>query len=282
MPRPRADALLLGARFRLAQPHAPRGGFAGERLGRGPGASLEFEDRRAYAPGDDVRHLDWAAYARTDQLQVRLHREEVVPRLDLVLDASASMAVDAEKAQACVDWTAFLLAAARSGGWSTRLLRVADEVAPLDPAQLAERGVELDGTRPLAALLPAVLPLLRRRAFVLLLSDFLFPHDPAELVRPLQARAGPLVLLQLLSPFDADPPQGAAARLTDAESGAALDVVLDDAAVARYRARSAALRDGLATECRRAAATFLALRSDVALEAACRTELLPRGIVAAN
>ena len=39
-------------------------------------------------PGDDLRHVDWAAYARSDSLNIRLYREEVAPRLDLLIDVA--------------------------------------------------------------------------------------------------------------------------------------------------------------------------------------------------
>src|SRR5215472_12263408 len=87
------------ASFRIAMPRSPaRGGF-GQRLGTNAGSSLEFQDYRQYAPGDDLRHVDWAAYARSEVLSVRLYREEVAPRVDLVLDVSRSMAVTDRKFQ---------------------------------------------------------------------------------------------------------------------------------------------------------------------------------------
>ena len=60
------------AAFRLTMPRTPIGGRIGERLGSGTGSSLEFQDYRPYAPGDDLRHVDWAAYARSELLAVRL------------------------------------------------------------------------------------------------------------------------------------------------------------------------------------------------------------------
>src|SRR5216117_3687480 len=79
--------------FRIAMPRSPaRGGF-GERLGANAGSSLEFQDYRQYSAGDDLRHVDWAAYARSEVLTVRLYREEVAPRIDIVFDTSRSMVV---------------------------------------------------------------------------------------------------------------------------------------------------------------------------------------------
>src|SRR5512132_3749660 len=102
MPTPSIDwpRVRAAAAFRLAMPRTPAGGRVGERLGSGTGSSLEFQDYRPYAAGDDLRHVDWAAYARSELLAVRLYREEVVPRIDLVLDSSRSMAVSGQKFRA--------------------------------------------------------------------------------------------------------------------------------------------------------------------------------------
>jgi uncharacterized protein (DUF58 family) len=52
--------------YQLGSLRLPSLGRSGELLGRGAGSSLEFQEYRQYVPGDDIRHLDWAAYARTD------------------------------------------------------------------------------------------------------------------------------------------------------------------------------------------------------------------------
>ena len=69
----------------------PVAGRTGELLGRGTGSSLEFQEYREYVPGDDIRHVDWAAFARSDALMVRLYREEISPRTEILFDASTSM-----------------------------------------------------------------------------------------------------------------------------------------------------------------------------------------------
>src|SRR6516225_4349935 len=78
-------------RFALAAPRHGPANRAGSVLGARAGSSLEFRDHRAYEPGDDLRHVDWNAYARSDQLSVKLYREEVSPHLDVLIDGSASM-----------------------------------------------------------------------------------------------------------------------------------------------------------------------------------------------
>src|SRR6187431_2387720 len=99
------------AAARLALPRTLLRGRAGERLGAGTGSSLEFQDYRPYAPGDDLRHVDWAAYARSELLAVRLYREEVAPRVDLVIDVSRSMAVTDLKLRAHGELSALLACA---------------------------------------------------------------------------------------------------------------------------------------------------------------------------
>lgn len=55
------------------------------------GASLEFRQHRQYAAGDDVRHVDWKAWAKRDRLYVKQFEEDANLRLRLLVDASASM-----------------------------------------------------------------------------------------------------------------------------------------------------------------------------------------------
>ncbi|MBI4526620.1 MAG: DUF58 domain-containing protein [Deltaproteobacteria bacterium] len=55
------------------------------------GTSLEFADYRRYAPGDELRYVDWGIFARTDRLYVKLFREEVDLFVYLFIDASGSM-----------------------------------------------------------------------------------------------------------------------------------------------------------------------------------------------
>lgn len=56
------------------------------------GFSVEFADHREYAPGDDLKYLDWHLYARTDRYYIKRFEEETNVRCYVVLDRSASMA----------------------------------------------------------------------------------------------------------------------------------------------------------------------------------------------
>jgi uncharacterized protein (DUF58 family) len=68
------------------------GALSGMHRNLHPGASLEFTEHKEYAPGDDVRRIDWKAVARTDRYSVKRFEDETEMQMLLVLDSSASMA----------------------------------------------------------------------------------------------------------------------------------------------------------------------------------------------
>ena len=88
----RSRALL--SRYALAS--SALSGEAGERTAMEAGHSVEYHDFRPYQPGDELRYVDWNAYARTGRLYTRLHRAERNIRLHILLDVSASMRVGAK------------------------------------------------------------------------------------------------------------------------------------------------------------------------------------------
>jgi uncharacterized protein (DUF58 family) len=247
-------AVRAAASIRLAMPRTPLRGRAGERLGAGTGASLEFQDYRAYAPGDDLRHVDWAAYARADLLAVRLYREEVAPRVDVVLDVSRSMAVTAEKRRAYGELSGLLACACVSTVADSRIITTSGSPShPLHVPEHIERFLGCDAT--LSALEESHLPF-RRRSMRLVVSDFLFPHDADTLVSRLARDSAWLGIVQLTLAEESEPAQDGARRLVDVEGRGELDLVIDDAAIEDYRTRFSRLRLALSTASRRVGARF--------------------------
>lgn len=282
MPRPSADAERLAERFRLALFEVPRRGLAGDLLGRGTGSSLEFHDRRTYSPGDDVRHLDWRAMARSDQTLVRVYREELLPRLEVVLDVSASLASDAEKAQRALDVAWLFARSAERASSEVRVTLAGDRPERVELESLRGRDTEFSARAPLGPALHDASTLFTPGGLRVVISDFLAPYDARELVRPLAARAGGLVIVQVLSSFDRSPPTGAALRLVDAENDSNLDAWLDEATVDAYRSRLKALVDALETETRRANGRFFSLDSSEPLELQIDRDFVPASVLAAS
>ena len=105
-----AERLRLPMRSRVWQ------GAAGELAGAGSGVSMDFQDHRPYFPGDDPRHINWQAYARTGQYTMKLYREEVRPSVDILFDASPSMFLTPEKARRSAGLLHFVLECAQRAG----------------------------------------------------------------------------------------------------------------------------------------------------------------------
>jgi uncharacterized protein (DUF58 family) len=235
-------------------PRTPVGGRLGERLGSGTGSSLEFQDYRQYALGDDLRHVDWSAYARSEVLAVRLYREEVAPRIDLVLDVSRSMTLTEGKGRAYGELCALLACACTSTEADSRVVTAAaDEARPLERPEQIERFLSCDATE--SALEGSHLPL-RRRSLRVVVSDFLFPHDADVLVGRLAREGASLAIVQLTLPEEADPSAEGGRRMQDIEGHGEFDLVIDDRVVRDYRERFGRLRLGLARAARRAGASF--------------------------
>ena len=243
-----------GTALSLAPPARTPAGAAGERLGGRVGSSVEFMDFREYAPGDDLRRLDWAAYARTDRLITRLYREEVTPHCDLLVDASASMDLPGTpKAEAALRVAGLLAGAAEASRWSTRLFAldapaegpVGREVPGGNAAPAAWdwpgfAGAADRGSK--AAEEPAVrgsAPLrLKRQALRVVVTDLLFEADPEAVAARFADGAAGLTVIQLLAARDADPGgEGFSGdvRLVDAEAGGLREARLDAAALRAYR-----------------------------------------------
>jgi uncharacterized protein (DUF58 family) len=249
-------------------PRTPIGGRVGERLGTGTGSSLEFQDYRPYAPGDDLRHVDWAAYARSEMLAVRLYREEVSPRIDLVLDTSRSIQVTDGKLRAFAALSALLACACASTLADSRILtRAGAPSEPLHTPEDIERHLSFE--RNVSALEEGHLSF-RRRSLRIVVSDFLFPHDPDSLISRLARDSASLAIVQLTLREEAEPDAEGGRRLIDVEGRGELDLVIDAPAVQQYRASFNRLRLGLSAAARRAGARYAHLLCETPLREAAR------------
>ena len=254
--------------FRLAMPRAPIGGTLGERLGARTGSSLEFQEYRQYAPGDDLRHVDWAAYARSEVLTVRLYREEVAPRIDLVLDISGSMAVTPQKLAAYGELAALLACMSAASAANARVITSMAEAHPLHRPEEIEPF--LDCTASTSAIEDVRAPF-RHGSLRIVVSDFLFPHDADVLVGRLARGGAWLTIIQLTSNEEAEPVVEGGRHLIDIEGHGELDLVIGEKAVREYRDRFSRLRLGLSVAARRAGAHFAHLVAGTPLRQAARS-----------
>lgn len=77
--------------FELRAKMIVEGVMSGQHRSPHHGISVEFAQHRPYVPGDDIRHLDWKVYGRTDKLHLKQYEQETNLDLVILVDASGSM-----------------------------------------------------------------------------------------------------------------------------------------------------------------------------------------------
>ena len=258
----RLDGLVLGSkRARTVR--------AGRRtIGRIQGGGIEPENFREYAEGDDLRFLDWNAYARLDSLSIRTFRAERQVEMTIMIDASASMALPARDDKLGL---ALLLGAglayiglgendpvrlAAFGRWGRRSLEITpflrrrESYISLRPFVGSIRG---RGESRLAEAVGELLSERRSPGIVIVISDFLVAsNDYEEAFRRLQAAHHEIKAVHVLGDQESTGsyPIGAY-RVRDCETGEFREVSFGprqaEACRARVERHASALRDFCAT-----------------------------------
>ncbi len=217
------------------------------------GSGIDFTGLRAYTEGDDARHIDWNVTARLDEPHLRVFTEDRELTVWLVLDRSASMAAGRPgrgKHDALAELALVLARLFGRGGnrvgallYDTGTVRV---VPPGTSRRHALRiAAELErtatsgagATTDLAAMLDAAGRLARRRALVVVLSDFIGDGDWERSLQRL-ARRHEVVALRITDAADDVLPEAGLIVVEDAETGEQL--VVDSAdPLLRVRLREA-------------------------------------------
>jgi uncharacterized protein (DUF58 family) len=232
-----------------------RGGTYGERRSFALGRGVEFADYRSYQVGDDTRYVDWNVFSRLDRLFVKLFREEEDLDVHLVVDASASMRFGepskldhAKRLAAALGYVA-LASLDRVGAVFVR-----DGTGRSLPPRRGRRHamhlfsfLESEGPRGGTSLASAIRDYTRgtrRRGMAVLLTDLFDPSGFEAALRMLRYRRFETCLVQILSDDEIAPPLRGDLRLVDSETGDALDVTADGAALEAFeRGRDAFFAD---------------------------------------
>ena len=205
------------------------------------GFSQEFAEYRAYTPGDDLRHVDWNVFARTERCYLKRYRGETNCQVTILLDASRSMKFSSHRIDK-LEYARFLAASvAYLAGLqrdATGLIVFDDEVRQfvqpstkqgqlarlLHAIEKAQVGNRTDYARPFAHLRQ----FLHRRGLIVLLSDFWEqPEEIIKTIAPLRYHGNELVLFHVLDPEEIRPKFKDPVLLEDLESGATLEVSPD-------------------------------------------------------
>ena len=202
------------------------------------GFSQEFAEYRAYTPGDDLRHVDWNVFARTERCYLKRYRGETNTQLLILLDTSASMSYSSASVSK-LDYARFVAASlcylANEQRDAAGLIifdeNVADYVAPstrqgqlfrlLHAIEKAEPGTRTDFTKPFAHFQN----FLKRRGLVVVLSDFYEqPETIIKTIEPLRFRGNDIVLFHVLDPQEITPRLRAPALFIDVETKDSIEV----------------------------------------------------------
>ena len=247
----------------------------GAALARGPGASLEFHDHRAYLAGDDLRYLDWGILARSDQLVIRRHHQEIRPQLTICLDASASMGIDQEKWHLARDLAALFAQLAEAAAYRPQLYISKDrwQLLPADCWRRRLEAVEPAGAGGLQAVPPRFLAGGER----IIISDGLCPQGVQSVVAALAQGAVSLTLLEILSPAELHPQACGPVELQDVEGGSQ-EVLFDQHAATAYQQRLGQHRQAWQRALAGRGPGLISCPSEAGWQAALQT-LLGRGLV---
>ncbi len=271
----------FGARFIPCEPGQVARGTAGGRLGRRPGESLEFVDFRDYQTGDDLRKLDWSAYARSDQLVVRVYREEITPHLDLVVDSSASMAVRPDKHRAAVTLAGWFAGAAASARYSSRCVQIDQTCREVAGGSSDPRSWQMgpfDGNDDSGKVFVTTPPRFHPRGLRIFVSDLLFPTDPQAVTAVLARQDATVAVVQLMDQADREPPEQGTLRLVDSETGEVHELYVDSNVRRRYQTRLEEHTQAWERACRRQGIRFARLAAEAVLEGDAE-ELIRRGVL---
>ncbi len=202
------------------------------------GFSQEFAEYRAYTQGDDLRHVDWNVFARTERCYLKRYRGETNTQLMVLLDASASMGYTSGGVSKS-DYARYLAASLCYLANQQRDVAglivfdsdIRNYVAPssrhgklmrvLHALDKSEPAAATDYTRPFAHFQQ----FLKRHGIVVVISDFYVdPEDVVKTMLPLRYKGNEVVLFHVLDPREIAPGFRQPALLVDMETKEGLEV----------------------------------------------------------
>jgi uncharacterized protein (DUF58 family) len=239
------------------------------------GRGMNFEDVRAYNPGDEVRFIDRNVTARTGELHVKNFTEERELTVLIVVDVSASGSfgsVSQSKRELAAEVASLVAFSAIGNRDKVGLLLFADEVELFLPPRKG-RGHVLRlirevlyyqprgrGTN-IAAALDYLNKVIVRRALVFLFSDFQAPDFSRSL--GVTSRRHDLVAVPVVDPLEQALPDIGRVSLEDAETGALLEVNTSNRRVrAAFAQAAASRRQELVARLRQARVDHITLQTD--------------------
>jgi uncharacterized protein (DUF58 family) len=202
------------------------------------GSSVEFSEYRKYVPGDDLKHLDWKAYGKSEKLYVKLYEEETNLRSTILLDTSASMDY-ASGGMRKADYGAYLAASLAylmirqqdTVGLTTFDHRLRTILPPgagalhLNEILTVLDRLEVGESTGIAKPLHDIAEMVKRRGLIILISDLF--DEPEEVMRGLlhfRHKKHEVIVFHLVDPDERTFPFRGPVTFRDLESGQRMDV----------------------------------------------------------
>ncbi len=223
------------------------------------GFSVEFAEHRQYGPGDEIRHIDWRAFGKSDRYYVKEYEEETNLRAYLVVDSSGSMAYSGktvskfEHAKNLAASLAYLMISQRD---AVGLVTFDDSVRGMIPPRAAPsqfsvvckalEATRTGGEAPLSGILHTLAERIWRRGLVVIISDgFDRLDDLTAALHHLRHRRHEVLFLHVLAPEEEEFPFRRPSRFRDLENTGNLLRVDPAALRAAYLQRFNAFCEGL-------------------------------------
>lgn len=259
-------------------------GNPGDYAGLGVGSSLDFQDHRNYLPGDDPRHINWQAFARTGDYSLKLYREEVRPVVEIIFDVSGSMFALPDKATRAIELLYFAFASAAKAGASAHVFLVkGNHGKPVEAhsllthhwQEIAESMSETSAAEP-----PNLTALpFRARSMRLLISDLLFTSPPEATVRALQRNNGRALILCPYAKAESDPGWEGNYEFVDSETATRHDRRVDTSLLRKYLETYRRHFDRWKAATIRARAPLARINAAGSFEDAMKREAIPTGAI---
>lgn len=266
-----------------------RSGAPADQVSRRRGNSADFREHRFYTAGDDLRRVDWLAYARTGEPVVKLFHAEEDTVVRLLVDGSRSLAFGSpqkldvvRRMAAALAYLALassrraqVLVAARTAIESESLGVSAPERGQRGFLQICRKlnAIEARGQTDLAESIATSVRRFPKPGMLVVLSDFLDAGNVSEALRRARAAGNDVVLVQVLDPLEFEPDLEGDLALEDSETGDVVDITLDPAALEAYERTLAGLLEELRRWARQNGGAYVRLRTTDDLEGGIRRVL---------
>ena len=280
----RLEALSLVSRRRV------RGRQRGERRSLVRGRGIEFDDYRAYEPGDDYRYIDWNIASRLDRLFVKLFSEEEDLDVHLLIDTSRSMAAGApsklllaKQLAAAIGYIGLVNldrveVGVFSSGPGRRLSRLRGRGRAFDLLRFLD-GIAPEGTTDLGLALRRTLDESPRRGLLVVISDLLDPRGYEDGLLRTRHHGMQTFVIHVLAEDELAPRLSGELRLIDAETGRAVEVTIDADALRAYAEARDAYLEGIQQFCFRHGIDYLRTTSTVPADSLVLRYLRQGGLV---